>query len=255
MRNIAALLTSKPAVSLALLPLAAPVVYLLYLNHAVSRECKAESGILDRKKRIAAIPANILRPVSLPQEVKTDDSEWVLAYERIVSRSFHPSSLPYNFNTDTSAALTNYVRATMISFSWAPQAVMLRAAAGEEAARKTFDTQFIQSLSFRKDDRVNGFWRVVYRGDGGVEGNERVEMALDAPSSYRGPVVRGVVIAGVERQDGDVVFVNETWMWRKQDEAQVLLERRVGQWLHMVLSGWLVIKGVRAMMDGKQKAA
>jgi hypothetical protein len=48
-----------------------------------------------------------------------------------------------------------------------------------------------------------------------------------------------------------LVFVNETWMWRREGDAPVVLEGRMGRWLHVVLSGWLVMKGVRAVMQGK----
>lgn len=257
LNNLIALPPSKMPIGLAVLPLAIPITYLLYLNRSISEQCKTSTGVRYKRKRIATIPPDVPRPVTLPQDVEPDDSEWVLAYERIVSNPLQPSSLPHNLETDLSAILTTYVRATMTAFSWTPQAFMLRASAGDAAVRKTFDTQFIQGLAFRNDDRVNGFWRVVYRGNGGVGGNERVELALDAPSTYRGPVVRGVVVAGVERRgDGDVVFVNETWMWRKQGESPVLLERGIGQWLHVVLSGWLVLKGVKGVveLEGKQKS-
>jgi hypothetical protein len=256
MLNIfSALPTSKLAIGLAILPLAIPIGYLSYLDRAVATQCKTATGIRDRRKRIATIPPTIPRPVTLPQEVDSDDSEWVLAYERIVSRPLDLSSIPYDLETDLATVLTTYVRATMTAFSWTPQAFVLRASAGDDAVKETFDSQFIQGLSFRGDERVNGFWRVTHRGDGGVEGNERVEMALDAPPTYRGPVIRGVIVAGMERQgDGDVVFVNETWMWRRQGEAPVLLEGRIGQWLHVVLSGWLVMKEVKAVSEGKQKS-
>lgn len=254
LNSFIALPSSKLAIGVAVLPLVIPAAYLLYLNRSVSKQCRKATGIRDKKKRIATLPPNVPRPVTLPQGIESDDSEWVLAYERIVSRAFHPSSLPFNLETDLSTVLTTYVRATMTTFSWTPQAFMLRMAAGDEETKKTFDTRFIQSLDFRDDDRVNGFWRVVHRGNGGVKGNERVEMALDAPSAYRGPLVMGVIVAGIERQgDGDVVFINETWMWRMQNEAPVLLEGLIGKWLHVVLSGWLVTKGVAAVMDGEQK--
>ena len=146
----------------------------------------------------------------------------------------------------------------MTAFSWTPQAFILKASAGDEAVKRTFDTAYIRALDFRENDRLNGFWRVVYRGDGGKKtGSERVEMALDAPACYKGPVVRGLVVAGVERQgDGGVVFVNETWMWRRQSESPVLLEGGFGRWIHVVLSGWLVLKGMAAVTgDNKGKRA
>ncbi|KAL2172975.1 uncharacterized protein P884DRAFT_109079 [Thermothelomyces heterothallicus CBS 202.75] len=84
--------------------------------------------------------------------------------------------------------------------------------------------------------------------------HERVEMALDPPRAYHGvpAVVRGIVVAGLETrgEDGRVVFVNETWMWRRQgEEAPLLLERPLGRWLHAVLAGWLVMKGLAAVSE------
>jgi hypothetical protein len=140
----------------------------------------------------------------------------------------------------------------MTAFSWTPQALILWALAGDHAARKTFNGQFIRDLEFRHGDRVNGFWRVVYRGTtGALHGDgERLEMALDPPGNYKGPVVRGLIVAAVGKEsDGSIVVVNETWMWRKQSESPVLLERGVGQWLHVLLSEWLVMKGVRAVAE------
>jgi hypothetical protein len=49
--------------------------------------------------------------VTIPQEVDNkDDSEWVLAYERIASRSLPPSSLAHH---DFLAVVNSYLRATM----------------------------------------------------------------------------------------------------------------------------------------------
>ncbi|KAL2263510.1 hypothetical protein VTK26DRAFT_6411 [Humicola hyalothermophila] len=249
------LATPKLAISLAVLPLAISATYLVYLRRVVSTECTVSTGLRNKKKRTNTLSSAVRRPVTLPQEVASDESEWVLAHERVVSRPLAPSALPsYSLETDLSTVLTHYVRATMAAFSWTPQAFILRASAGDSAARETFDPAFIRRLDFREGDRVNGFWKVVYCGGSGPQGNERVEMALHAPPNYRGPVVRGVVVAGIEmRDDGNVVFVNETWMWRREGEAPVLLEGRMGQWLHEVLSGWLVMKGIREVTEGKGK--
>jgi hypothetical protein len=246
--------TTKLAIGLAVLPLAISATYLAYLDRLVSKQCTTSTGVRNKKKRTNTIPPSTRRPATLPEEVEPQESEWVLAYERVVSQPLRPSSLPYDVHTDLPAVLTHYVRATMTAFSWTPQAFILRASAGDIEVKKTFDTPFIRRLAFCEGDRVNGFWKVMYRGDGGLRGGERVEMALDAPPTYKGPVVRGIVVAGVETlDDGDVVFVNETWMWRKEGEAPVLLERRMGRWLHLVLSGWLVIKGIRAVTEGMGK--
>ncbi|KAL1837877.1 hypothetical protein VTJ49DRAFT_3303 [Mycothermus thermophilus] len=248
---------SKLAITLAILPLTISATYLVYLNHRISRECTISASLRNKKKRINTLPPTLPLPTSLPREVASDESEeWILAHERVVlSRPLHPSALP-SYDDNLSTVLTHYVRATMTAFSWTPQAFILRASVGDKGVRETFDTAYILSLDFCEGDRVNGFWKIVYRGEvGGHQGSERVELALDAPDGYKGPVVRGLVVAGVEmRDDGEVVFVNETWMWRREGEAPVLLEGRVGGWLHELLSGWLVMKGVRALTEGKGKS-
>ncbi|KAG7289270.1 hypothetical protein NEMBOFW57_005635 [Staphylotrichum longicolle] len=193
---------SKLALSLAVLPLVLPVAYLVYLDRVIARHLTTSTGVRNKKKRMSAIPPGLHEPTTLPPKVASDDSEWVLAYERIVSEPVDPSRLHHHDTPqpDFSAVLTRYVRATMTAFSWTPQAFLLRASAGDGAVKRTFETPFIQGLGFREGDRVNGFWRVVHRGDGGLgpQRGERVEMALDAPAGYRGPVVHGVVVAGVE---------------------------------------------------------
>jgi hypothetical protein len=237
---------------LAVLPLALPIAYLVYVDRTVAKQLKTATGIRNKKRRISSVPDHVSRPVTLPEEVGADKSEWILAYERIVSKPLLPSSLP----DDMSAVVTDYIRATMTAFSWTPQAFFLRAAAGDETVRKTFDTAFIRNLRFCHGDRVNGFWTVVYRGNGELQGHERVEMTLDAPPTYKGARVNGVIVAGVELQnDGDIVFINETWMWRKENDAPLLLESGFGGWFHVVLSGWLVMKGVRAVTEMKGKSA
>lgn len=234
------------------LPLTIPIAYLLYLNRATSHHTQTQTGLRDRKRCVSTIPPDVHRPVTLPKDVEHEDSEWVLTYERVVSKPVHlptspsPSSQPPERR---SRSLTRYVRATMTAFSWTPQAFLLWASViTNSRLSRTFNAKFIQELDFQDGDRVNGFWKVVYRGDSGVAGTERVEMALDAPLGYRGPVVRGVVVAGVETvEDGRVVFVNETWMWRRQGEGAVLLEGVTGRWLHGLLAGWLAVKGMTAV--------
>lgn len=38
-------------------------------------------------------------------------------------------------------------------------------------------------------------------------------------------------------------------MWRRQDEAKVLLEGAVGGWFHGLLARWLVGRGVAGVME------
>jgi hypothetical protein len=248
--NLLALPTSRYAIGLAILPVAIPLTYLLYLDRAVKEKYSVETGLRSRTQRVSTIqPTALTPPTTLPHDVLDNKSEWVLAYERVTSEPVQLSRPPLNLQSDLSGFLTSYVRGTMTAFSRTPQAFVLWASVGDSRLRKTFNAQFIQNLEFQEGDRVNGFWRVAYRGDGKLPGSsERIEMLLDAPSTYKGPVTRGVVVAEVSRQDiGDLVFINETWMWRTKSEASVLLERSIGQWLHTLLSAWLVRKGIEAV--------
>jgi hypothetical protein len=248
--------TPKLAIGLAVLPLAISTGYLVYLNRLVRRECTISTGIRNKRKHVDTIPPNVCYPLNLPQEVAdAKDQEWVLAYERVVlSRPLHPAVLAKanddDSKPDISAVLRRYLRGTMTAFSWTPQAFLLRASLPRDAksVRQTFNTDYIQSLDFLPGDRVNGFWKVMSIVPAllapGLK-QHRAEMALDAPPGYTGPVVEGVIVAGMETVgDGGVLFFNETWMWRKQGERPVLLERHVGRWLHEVLAGWLVMNGV-----------
>jgi hypothetical protein len=79
---------------------------------------------------------------------------------------------------------------------------------------------------------------------------------MEAPAGYRGPVVEGVVVVGWQKTDeSHVVFVNETWMWRRPEDKALMLESAAGRWLHTLLSSWLVTRGVDALLggDGREK--
>ncbi|KAK4141223.1 uncharacterized protein C8A04DRAFT_14266 [Dichotomopilus funicola] len=291
-------------ITFVVVPIVVPVGYLLYLDRLVSQNLTITTGVVRTPKRTnkstgltttttPATPTTPPLPITLPDELNlalinaetTPDNDtndgfnttWILAYERLTSHPIPLSLLPPLPPSDSppdspsyTPALTTYLRTTMSAFRSTPQAYLLHASVKHDAAAvRTFDRGFIAGLGFTLGDRVNGFWRVGYRGagDGGVVGEwqgERVEMALDAPESYRGKRVEGVVVAGMERvplslsrskdRDGEedgVVFVNETWMWRREGEAPVLLESGFGRWFHVVMSGWLVMRGVKAVVGSE----
>lgn len=120
----------------------------------------------------------------------------------------------------------------------------------------SFSREKIQRLEFMDGDRVHGVWRVGYRGQwmernqdgeefGQSKEEERVELVIEPPPGYSGPVVEGVVVVAVQRVDeSHVRFVNETWMWRRPKQNKLLLESSAGRWFHTLLSSWLVTKGV-----------
>ncbi|KAK4443768.1 hypothetical protein QBC34DRAFT_443118 [Podospora aff. communis PSN243] len=237
-------------------PLTITAAYLLYLNHNVSPHITATTKLrrTPSDKSLSGIP----KPKCIPPDVADENSPYILAYERVTS---HPLSLSkFHPNADTaspSSLLTRYIRATMTAFSYTPQVYLLKRMMSKDdfATLNTFNRERIASLEFDVGDRVHGVWRVAYRGDlhsqeGKGEGH-RVELAMEAPPGYNGPVVQGVVVVGVERVDGEhVVFVNETWMWRRKGEKKVMLEGAAGRWFHVLLSGWLVKRGVEEVMGG-----
>jgi hypothetical protein len=174
-------------------------------------------------------------------------------YEHVASHPIASGLLGDVGSKDLASLLTSYLRTTMTAFSRTPQAFMIRAAIADANEKRTFDRSWIEQLSFAEGDRVDGVYRVAYRGaESSGEGSQRCELMLDAPASYTGPVVTGMIVATVEsiaKPDGEdaVVFVNETWFWRKTGDKPVMLESAVGRWLHSLLAGWLVVKGIRAV--------
>ncbi|KFA61231.1 hypothetical protein S40285_10417 [Stachybotrys chlorohalonatus IBT 40285] len=198
-------------------------------------------------------------PASLPQDVRSVDSDWVLAHERTVSRPVPAAALAHPFSASTPAQpselLKAYARAAHVTFSWTPTGLILRSVIKDRAARRSFDTDYLQALDFDIGDRVNGAYTVVYHGPGGVEGSERLELALDPPAGYTGPQPHGLIVAEVAPAQQGLVFVNETWMWRKEHEKKTLIEAPVGAWIHEVMTGWLVVNGLAAVTTQKLKSS
>ncbi|KAG7122500.1 hypothetical protein HYQ44_003398 [Verticillium longisporum] len=178
-------------------------------------------------------------PLSLPQDVASNPSTWVLAYERAVS---------------------NPVPARRVSQHQAqqqPTAPDAKPSAGKTEAPRLLRAYARTNLAFDEGDLVNGVYKVAYRGPGRVPGSERVELVIEAPPSWTGPEVRGIIVAEVRggaeaeaeaeaeaKAARQVVFVNETWLWRREGEKATMLETAVGKWFHGLLAGWLVMRGI-----------
>lgn len=242
-------------VALVLLPVVVPAVYLYRFSHNVSSKTTSTTG---RRSADAGKPTSVgdspRDPVSLPAEVK-DASRWEVAYERIVSHPIPASSLAFPITgpteTDTdrpSALMRAYTSAAQAAFSSTPQAVAMRAAIGDAQAKRSFDVDWIRDLSFGNGDLVNGAYRVVYHGHGQTADSERVELAIEAPPSYKGHVPRGLIASEIQKVGDEVVFVNETWMWRKPGERKTLIEAPLPSWFHRLTVGWLVLKAMGHVM-------
>ncbi|KAJ3473495.1 hypothetical protein NLG97_g10273 [Lecanicillium saksenae] len=246
--------------AVALLPVVLPAVYVVYLNLTIRRTTSCSSGQLNPPpssgtSTAASSPAAApITPESLPEEVAANPGDWVVCYERVVSRPLSASSLVHkllghNSNDDASAEtpsplLKTYLRATYKAFSWTPQAFLIRAMLAEPDRRASFAAAHIDELEFARGDVVDGVYAVTSYGRNERRGVEVIELSLDVPASYRGPPVRGLIMSAIEEGKDGVVFVNETWLWRKKDEKPTLLETGFGRWFHSLLAGWLITKGL-----------
>ncbi|EJP62978.1 uncharacterized protein BBA_07989 [Beauveria bassiana ARSEF 2860] len=252
--------------AVALLPVVLPTVYVAYLNWAVRRRTSSTSGRLPPSSTAAAsVPR---RPQSLPEDVLARPQDWVVSYERVISRPVPAASLVAKLlrrgggggtdETSPSPLLTAYLRTTYKAFSWTPQAFLIHGMLAEPERKASFGAAHIDGLRFARGDVVDGVYRVTSYEVGAKSSSsssskdkavvEVVELSIDVPRSYKGPAVRGIVVSAMESLVGDgedaVQFVNETWLWRKKDEKPTLLESGLGQWFHRLLAGWLVMKGL-----------
>ncbi|KAJ6787755.1 hypothetical protein PWT90_04014 [Aphanocladium album] len=249
--------------AVALLPVVLPAVYVVYLNWTVRCTTTCSSGQLNPS--LSATSNNAPNtPRSLPEEVTANPHDWVVCYERVVSRPLSAASLAHKLlghgrggddddDDDAAAApsplLKAYLRTTYKAFSWTPQAFLIRGMLAEPDRRASFAAAHIDGLDFARGDVVDGVYAVTSYERQSKRGVEVIELSLDVPASYRGPPVRGLIMSAIEEEEeeqgaGRVVFVNETWLWRKKDEKPTLLETGVGKWFHSLLAGWLITKGL-----------
>lgn len=257
----------SPVVKTALIltPVVLPSLWLYGLSRSVASKTTSTVG-RRRRRGSAALDQQQQQPppqpFSVPDKV-SDDSEWELAYERITSHPIPASALAFpatgvtegagGDDSQPSALLRAYTAAAQRAFTSTPQALAMRSAIREPDARQTFDGEWISNLRFVEGDLVNGAYRVVYHGKGPSADSERVEMAIDPPKGYKGHVPQGLLLSEIQRVKGAddepcVVFVNETWMWRSVNDPQTLIEAPVSSWFHCLSVGWLIVKGVEAVM-------
>ncbi|KAH7374845.1 hypothetical protein B0T11DRAFT_3747 [Plectosphaerella cucumerina] len=264
-------ITLKTALAAAaILPVVLPAVYILHLNRRVSKQTTKTSGRRSPKSSpdsaLLSTSPTPCTPFSLPPEVKDDESEWVLAYEKVVSHPIAASALSFppgrlaSGDAAPSELLRRYAQATHVAFGRTPQAFAIKASISEPHLRRSFEGDVVRGLPFQKGDMVNGVYRVAYYGQGEDPSSERVELVIEAPASYKGHVPKGLIVAEVVVIDGplssdkgdgqleqQVVFVNETWMWRRKDDPATLIEGTVGGWLHALMAGWLILKGIEGV--------
>ena len=254
-------------ISLSLVPVVVPAVYLAVVQVLVLRQI-ATAGtakrILTKKDKLlaetsAATAENSAPPKSIPEHLLDDAAPYIVACERVVSRPIPASALTDPILVDAAASdkqktsflLTSYLRGTMSAFAWTPQGLLMKSVVADAAVRRTFCLDYIRGLTFVAGDLACGAYQVTYRA--GAEGDislsrDRVELSIVPLAGRPDLVVHGVVVTGIERTPTEVVFVNETWMWRHAtDEKPTLIEGAVGRWLHSLVGGWMILKGTKTV--------
>lgn len=252
-------------ISLSLVPVVVPAVYLAVVQVLVSRQI-ATTGttkrVLTKKDKLlaqtsTATAENAAPPKSIPEHLLDDATPYVVTCERVVSRPIPASALtdPILFDATasdkqkTSYVLTSYLRGTMSAFAWTPQGLIMKSVVSDAAVRRTFSLDYIRGLTFVASDLACGAYQVTYRA--GAEGNaalsrDRVELSIVPLADRPDLVVHGVIVTEIERTPTEVVFVNETWMWRHvTDEKPTMIEGAVGRWLHSLVGGWMILKGTK----------
>ncbi|PHH64443.1 hypothetical protein CDD81_4518 [Ophiocordyceps australis] len=242
-------------------PVTLSVVYLVHVDAHLASHTRTMSG---RRQSSIAAPQQPRDPSSLGLDL--DQPDLVVVYERVesgpvpASRLVHPlpDTAPAR-GAQASRLLHGYTRAVHQAFGVTPQALLLRALTRNGETRNTFGRAYIDQLPLRRGQLVNGVYAISSLESPDALGSERVEMSIKVPAPW--PSVDGLVVAAIEPvsprgwdagqtagAEDDVIFVNETWMWRGVHDRPTLLETRLGGWFHSRLSAWLVLRGMAAVV-------
>ncbi|KAL4977739.1 something about silencing, SAS, complex subunit 4-domain-containing protein [Aspergillus desertorum] len=181
----------------------------LYLLHQKRYLASQVSHFSKRGQLASSTPRNIS---SIPPDIFS--SKYYTLYD-YVSISMPRHTLP---DLEPSQLLIILLRRNMSSFASSPQARLLKLAASGSETVRSFDRTYIAALDFNEGDLVCNAYRVRLCTQEKVE----FEFLFGA---------QGRLVVSVEVRGEDVVFHNETIMWREQDAEQKLpLERGLANW-------------------------
>ena len=247
---------------LALLPLIVPTAWVLISQNSVSHHVTIVTGIYSTagKNQVSSSSPPVTLPSSIPADVTASHADYVLAYEQIFSHPIPADRVAHFSGSEDFSApdamLIAYLQAAFESFTWMPQAFIVRAFIKDPALRRTFDTDYIHKLAFMPGDVVGGVFhcKYQYRGSGDKPEGERIEYAVTAPDGYRGPPVSGLGVAEVRTVTGSggeraVQFVQETWIWRRREAKPTHLETALGKWVHSLQTAKFVMAGIRVVTE------
>ncbi|KAL3494063.1 something about silencing, SAS, complex subunit 4-domain-containing protein [Aspergillus germanicus] len=188
------------------------------------------SRIIHSSKNGQISPSTPKNISSLPADIFS--SRYYVLYD-YASTSAPRSTLP---NLEPSALLTMLLRRNMSSFASSPQARILKFTASGFEIQQSFDAKHIQGLSFKEGDLVCNAYQVKLRTD------DKAEFEFKFG-------VQGRLVVRAEIRGDDVVFHNETIMWRERESKSKLpLERRLAQWIHELTAWHMLDSGSKSSL-------
>ena len=213
------------------LPFASAALYLAYLHITLSSkvQCQTTPGLQDAT-------------IAVPDAVRGKPEEYIIHHE--CARKMVPTASLET--TPDSEMLTLFLRHTMTAFSRYPPAWGLWYLTKNTKDRDTFNPTYIQSLQFIPGDRVCGVYIVTLRDRGCVT------LTLDAPASYVGPRVEGLLVVEIKEDGSQTAFSNHTVIWREKDRGSAgVLEGAVGRWMHGLQVRSLIENGVKQLSSNR----
>ncbi|CAG5154290.1 uncharacterized protein ALTATR162_LOCUS3546 [Alternaria atra] len=211
---------------LASLPFAGSALYLTYLHITLSRSVQCQTTPYLQDKSIA-----------IPDTVQNSSENYIIHHEctrKKISTVALGASKP--------EMMVLFLRHTMATFSKRPPAWGIWYMIKDAKDRNTFNSAYIRSLQFVLGDRVCGVYVVTSRD------KERITLTLDAPGSYKGPLVEGMLVVEVKEEGDQTTFINHTVMWREKGKGNAgVLEGVVGRWMHGLMVRGLIESGVQKL--------
>jgi hypothetical protein len=213
---------------LASLPFAGSAFYLTYLHLNLSRRVKCQTTHYLQDETIL-----------VPKTVQNSPERYIIHHE-CARKSIPTASLKTSSKPEM---LTLFLRNTMATFSRYPPAWGIWYLIKDSKDRSTFNSAYIRSLPFALGDRACGVYVVSSRDAA------RITLELNAPESYTGPLVEGMLVVEIKEEGDETTFVNHTVMWREKGKGSGgILESTGGRWMHGLMVRGLVESGVRQLL-------
>jgi hypothetical protein len=213
---------------LAALPFAGSALYLTYLHYSLSRKvhCRTTHHLQDDT-------------LPVPDSVRSSPEKYTIHHE-CAKKSIPTTSLGTSSEHDLPKL---FLRHTLATFSRYPPAWGIWYMIKDPEDRRTFDPAYIRSLDFAPGDRVCGVYAISARDPA------RIVLALDAPNSYTGPRVEGILVVDVQKGESYTTFTNHTVMWREKGKGSAgVLESAGGRWMHGFMVRGLVESGISQLL-------